>query len=45
MKEIYFKKPLRFTSPDKNQVHYIGVDKDGKHVCQKNDRNGGNFRC
>ena len=35
MKEIYFKKPLRFTSPDKNQVHYIGVDKDGKHVCQK----------
>ena len=35
MKEIDFEKPLRFTSTDKSPVHYIGVDKDGKHVCQK----------
>ena len=35
LKDIDFTKPLRFTSTDKSPVHYIGVDKDGKHVCQK----------
>lgn len=35
MKEIDFTKPLQFTTPDKAPVHYIGLDKDGKHVCQK----------
>lgn len=35
MKEIDFEKPLRFSTPDKATVHYIGLDKDGKHVCQK----------
>ena len=35
MKEIDFSKPLRFTAIDKAPVHYIGLDKDGKHMCQK----------
>ena len=35
LKDIDFTKPLRCTSTDKSPVHYIGVDKDGKHVCQK----------
>ena len=35
MKDIDFTKPLRFASTDKSPVHYIGLDKDGKHICQK----------